>query len=158
MGKVAVAIDLTAIERRELESLARAHKTGQAMARRARIVLAAAAGLENKAICAEVGADANTVSKWRRRFAEHRLDGLLDEPRPGTPRRIGDGEIAETIRLSDSPRRASAEDWVDPPSRARGGVADSQPRVNPPIPPPASWPDPPRSGRPEPRLDWPTRR
>ncbi|HEV7263543.1 MAG TPA: helix-turn-helix domain-containing protein [Falsiroseomonas sp.] len=57
------------------------------MARRARIVLAAAAGLEIKAICGEVGADANTVSKWRRRFATHRLDGLLDEPRPGTPRR-----------------------------------------------------------------------
>ena len=90
MGKVAVAIELSAAERRELDSLARAHKTGQAMARRARIVLAAAAGLENKAICVEVGADANTVSKWRRRFAAHRLDGLLDEPRPGTPRKIGD--------------------------------------------------------------------
>ncbi len=69
MGKAAVAIELAAPERRELESLARAHKTGQAMARRARFVLAAAAGLENKAICTEVGADANTVSKWRRRFA-----------------------------------------------------------------------------------------
>jgi transposase len=100
MGKVAVAIDLSAAERRELESLARAHKTGQAMARRARIVLAAAAGRENKAICVEVGADANTVSKWRRRFAAHRLDGLLDEPRPGTPRQIGDDAIAETVRLT----------------------------------------------------------
>lgn len=80
MGKVAVAIALSAAERRELESLARARarKTGQAMARRARIVLGAAAGLENKAICAEVGADANTVSTWRRRFAADRLDGLLD--------------------------------------------------------------------------------
>jgi FixJ family two-component response regulator len=65
MGKPAVAIELSAVERRELEALARAHKTGQAMARRARIVLAAVAGLENKAICGEVGADANTVSKWR---------------------------------------------------------------------------------------------
>lgn len=63
MGEGAVAIELTSLERRELQSLARAHRTGQAMARRARIVLAAAAGLENKAICTEVGADANTVSK-----------------------------------------------------------------------------------------------
>lgn len=69
MGKAAVAIELTGQERRELESLARAHRTGQAMVRRARIVLTAAAGLENKATCAAVGADANTVSKWRRRFA-----------------------------------------------------------------------------------------
>lgn len=95
-----MAIELTVPERRELESLARAHRTGQAMARRARMVLAAAGGLENKAVCTEVGADANTVSKWRRRFAPHRLDGLLEEPRPGTPRKIGDNEIAETIRLT----------------------------------------------------------
>src|SRR4051795_5680846 len=100
MGKPAIGIELTGAERRELESLARAQKTGQALARRARIVLAAAAGLENKAICVAVGADANTVSKWRRRFAERRLDGLLDEPRPGAPRTIGDEEIAEPIRLT----------------------------------------------------------
>src|SRR5512143_2048815 len=98
MGKAAVAIALSAVERQELESLARAQKTGQAMARRARIVLAAATGLENKAICAALGADANTVGKWRRRFAEHRLDGLLDEPRPGTPRKNGHDQIAEKIR------------------------------------------------------------
>lgn len=111
MGKAAVAIDLSTSERRELESLSRAHKTGQAMARRARIVLAAAAGLENKAICAEVGADANTVSKWRRRFATDRLDGLLDEPRPGTPRKIGDEEIAETIRLTLETTPPGATHW-----------------------------------------------
>ena len=83
MGKAAVAIELIAAELQELQSLARAQKTSQAMARRARIVLAAATRLENKVICAEPGADANTVGKWRRRFAAHRLDGLLDEPRPG---------------------------------------------------------------------------
>ncbi len=84
--------------------------------------------------------------KGRLDALEAQLDEIRDEIR------------GLSIRLSDSPRRASAEDWVDPPSRARGGVAESQPRVNPPIPPPASWPDPPRGGRPEPRLDWPTRR
>jgi transposase len=81
------------------------------MARRARIILAAAGGLENKVICAEVGADANTVSKWRRRFAAHRLDGLLDEPRPGTPRTIGDDAIAETIRLTLEATPAGATHW-----------------------------------------------
>ncbi len=84
--------------------------------------------------------------KGRLDALEAQLDEIRDEIR------------GLSIRLSDSPRRASTEDWVDPPSRARGGVAESQPRVNPPIPPPASWPDPPRGGRPEPRLDWPTRR
>lgn len=111
MGKAAVTIELTEAERRELESLARAQKTGQAMARRARIVLAAAAGLENKAICVDVGADANTVGKWRRRFATDRQDGLIDEPRPGTPRKIGDDEIADTIRLTLEAKPPGATHW-----------------------------------------------
>ena len=98
MGKSAVSIELSAKERHELEGLVRRRKTGQGLARRARIVLAAAEGLENKAIVARTGADANTVGKWRRRFAERRLDGLYDEPRPGTPRQIGDDAIAELVR------------------------------------------------------------
>ena len=81
MGRAAPGIVLSEAERAELESLARAHKTGQAMARRARIVLAAAAGLENKAICVDVGAQSNKVGKWRRHFAALRMDGLYDEPR-----------------------------------------------------------------------------
>ena len=111
MGKPAVAIELSEAERFELRSLARGQKTGQAMARRARIILAAAAGLENKAICVEVGADANTVGKWRRRFAAERLDGLLDEPRPGTPRKIGDDEIADTVRRTLETRPAGETHW-----------------------------------------------
>ena len=97
MGRAAVAITLSEAERRELEGLARRRKTAQGLARRARIVLAASEGLENKAIVERLGADANTVGKWRRRFAERRLDGLYDEPRSGAPRKIGDEQIAEII-------------------------------------------------------------
>jgi transposase len=111
MPKVAVTIELTETERGELESLARAQKTGQALAKRARIVLAAAEGLENKAIVAEVGSDPNTVSKWRRRFSALRLDGIYDEPRPGAPRRIGDDAIAETIRLTLETTPKDATHW-----------------------------------------------
>ena len=76
MGKMAVAIDLTDSERRELGSLASRRRTAQGLAQRARIVLLAAEGVENKNICERV----NTVGKWRRRFAERRMEGLLDEP------------------------------------------------------------------------------
>lgn len=65
-----------------MEGLARRRKTGRDLARRARIVLAAAEGLENKAIVASLGVDANTLGKWRRRFVEPRVEGLYDEPRP----------------------------------------------------------------------------
>lgn len=105
MGKPAVAIRLSARERLELEGLVRRRRTGQGLARRARIVLAAADGLENKAIAERLGVAANTVGQWRRRFAERRLDGLYDEPRPGAPRQIGDDEVAELIRrtLEETP-------------------------------------------------------
>ncbi len=110
-GRVAVSIDLSLFERRELEGLARRRRTAQGLARRARIVLLAAAGLENKRIAVELGTTQDTVGKWRRRFAERRLDGLYDEPRSGTPRRIGDDEIAETVRRTLEETPADATHW-----------------------------------------------
>lgn len=111
-GRVAaVAIDLSAEERRELEGLAQRRRTAQGLARRARIVLLAAEGRQNKMIAAELGADPNTVGKWRRRFAERRLDGLYDEPRPGAPRQIDDDAIAETVRLTLEATPPDATHW-----------------------------------------------
>jgi transposase-like protein len=68
--------------------------------------LHAAEGAENKDISLRVGAAPNTVGKWRRRFAEHRVAGLDDEPRPGAPRQIGDDDVAEVVRqtLDTTPR------------------------------------------------------
>jgi transposase len=106
-----VAIELSADERRELEGLAQRRRTAQGLARRARIVLLAAAGWQNKAIAAELGADPNTVGKWRQRFAERRLDGLFDEPRSGAPRQIGDDAIAETIRRTLEETPPDATHW-----------------------------------------------
>ncbi len=111
MGKAAVAIVLTTAERSELEGLAGRRRTAQGLARRARIVLAAADGRENKAIAQALDADENTVSKWRRRFAAHRIAGLHDEPRCGAPRQIGDDAIAETIRLTLEATPPEATHW-----------------------------------------------
>ena len=84
-------------ERSELEGLARRRKTAQAMAMRARIVLACADGLESKQVAATLDVNQGTVGKWRRRFAEHRLDGLYDESRPGAPRTIDDARIEAVV-------------------------------------------------------------
>jgi transposase len=111
-GRVpAIRIDLSSDERRELEGLAQRRRAAQGLARRARIVLLAAEGRRNKAIGAELCADPNTVGKWRRRFAERRLDGLYDEPRPGAPRQIDDDAIAETIRRTLEETPADATHW-----------------------------------------------
>jgi transposase len=111
MGKPAVQIDLSAGDRAELERLAGRRKTAQGLAVRARIVLAAADGLENKEICRLLDLVPNTVGKWRRRYAEFGIDGLHDEPRPGAPREIGDAEIAETIRLTLESKPEGATHW-----------------------------------------------
>ena len=97
MGGRAVDVGLAETERQELMSLSARRNTGQALALRARIVLACADGTQNKQVAAALDVDVDTVSKWRRRFAEHRIDGLQDEPRSGTPRTIDDARIEATI-------------------------------------------------------------
>ena len=97
MGRELAALELSEAERSELASLVARRNTAQALALRARIVLACAEGGQNKVIAARLGLDRQTVGKWRRRFLEHRLDGLRDEPRSGTPRTIEDARIEAVI-------------------------------------------------------------
>ena len=85
-GRAAVLIELTEAERAELSSRLRRRKVGRGDAVRAEIVLLAADGLSNVAIAVRLGVTRVTVATWRKRFAVRRLDGLLDEPRPGAPR------------------------------------------------------------------------
>jgi transposase len=107
----AVAIVVDERERGELTALTRKHGAPQALAERARIVLAAAAGLNNKEIAAKVGVCAATAGTWRNRFAQSRMDGLYDEPRPGAPREIGDDEVATTIRKTLETLPKGATHW-----------------------------------------------
>jgi len=84
-------------EERAEKALAGRRKTAQALALRARIVLACADGGQNKEVAAKLGVVEVTVGKWRRRFVQDRLDGLRHEPRPGVPRTIDDARIEATI-------------------------------------------------------------
>jgi len=103
-------IDLTEEERHTLEAWLRRRTTAQALAERARIVLACAAGLESNVVIAErLRLNRITVGKWRARFLEKRLEGLLDEPRPGRPREISDADVERVITttLESQPRDAT---------------------------------------------------
>ena len=92
-----VLIELSEDERAQLERWSRRHTSAQALALRSRVVLLAAEGFNNTEIAERLGVYRPMVRKWRGRFAEHRLDGLSDEPRPGKPRKITDEQILESI-------------------------------------------------------------
>ena len=83
-----VEIVLTEEERTTLERYERGRTVSQGLAQRARIVLQCAEGKANQDVAAEVGVTGHTVGKWRRRFAESRLDGLTDTPRPNVHRKL----------------------------------------------------------------------
>jgi transposase len=109
MARHAAEIALEGEEREVLERWARRPKSAQALALRCRIVLAAAEGMQSKEIAARLDCSRHTVGKWRGRFAERRLDGLHDEPRPGQPRKIGDEDVERVIvkTLEESPPGAT---------------------------------------------------
>jgi transposase len=96
-GRPATAVDIDEDDRVVLERWTRRHTASQALALRARIVLAAAEGGANTDIAAQLGCNPATVGKWRRRFSEQGIGGLLDEPRVGRPREIGDDKVEQII-------------------------------------------------------------
>jgi transposase len=97
MGVARGELVLSEAERSELVSLAARRNTAQALALRCRIVLTCADGTMNKDVAARLGVCEVTVGKWRRRYIEHRLDGLRDAPRSGAPRSIEDARIEGVI-------------------------------------------------------------
>jgi transposase len=105
----AVEVVLSGEERDQLEAWARRRNSAQALALRSRIVLAAAEGLKNTEIAERLGVHRQVAAKWRSRFARERLDGLVDEPRPGRPRTVTDAQVDEVITktLEATPRDAT---------------------------------------------------
>jgi transposase len=108
-GRPTAQIVLSDDEREVLERWARRPKSAQALALRCRIVLAAADGATNQEIAAQLRCHPTTVGKWRNRFAELRVDGLHDEPRPGKPRTISDADVERVIvkTLEETPPDAT---------------------------------------------------
>src|SRR4051794_38279323 len=106
---VAAGVVLDDDERAQLERWTRRRTSARALVQRARIVLLAAGGLKNTEIAAELGITRGMAAKWRARFVDHGLDGLIDEPRPGRPRTVTDDKVEEVIvkTLETTPKEAT---------------------------------------------------
>jgi transposase len=110
--KVAVSIVLSAEEREELEKLARGRKIAVRVVERARIVLLAAEGKQNREIAELSGATRRTVGVWRRRFDEKRIAGILkDAPRAGRLRSIGEAVVREIVRKTTQETPVAGTHW-----------------------------------------------
>jgi len=108
-GRPIPELILSAGERETLESWARRPKSAQALALRARMILRCAEGLTNTQVAGQLQVRIATVGKWRQRFVDRRLEGLLDEPRPGAPRKVSDADVerALTMTLESTPKDAT---------------------------------------------------
>ncbi|RZU75933.1 RpiR family transcriptional regulator [Micromonospora kangleipakensis] len=108
-GRPTPPLTLTDEERATLTRWSRRAKTAQVLAMRSRIILACADGGSNTDVATALGVHLSTVGKWRRRFLKLRLDGLIDEPRPGRPPSIGLDRVEEVVvaTLEQTPRNAT---------------------------------------------------
>lgn len=112
-------------EREVLERWARRPKSAQALALRCRIVLAAANGEKSKDIAVRLGCSAQTVGRWRGRFARRGFDGLHDEPRPGKPRQITDSDVERVIVKTLEETPPNATHWSTRSMAAATGMSQS---------------------------------
>jgi len=118
-------LELTSVEREQLERWARRRRSSQALALRSRIVLGCAEGLSNKDVAVRERVAQPTVGKWRSRFVESRLDGLIDEPRPGRPPLISAGQVEDVVVATLESTPANATHWSRSSMAQRSGLSPS---------------------------------
>jgi len=125
MGRTTAELVVTGEEREVLVRWSRRAKSSQALAQRCRIVLGCADGKTNQQVAAELGIWPQTVGKWRRRFLERRLEGLVDEPRPGAPRKITGEQIEQVVVATLERTPAGATHWSRSSMAAESGLSKS---------------------------------
>ena len=111
IGRPKASLILTDDERQTLLAWSRRPTSAQRLALRSRIVLACAEGRSNTEVAAALKITLPTVGKWRQRFLDDRLDGLVDEPRPGAPRTLTDAEVEEVITRTLESKPDNATHW-----------------------------------------------
>jgi transposase len=111
MGRPLPPLSIEPSARAQLVCWSKRPKTGQALAMRARIVLLAGEGLSNTEVARRVSTTLQTAGKWRQRFLDQGVDGLLDEPRPGTPRKLSDEQVERVLTRTLESQPEAATHW-----------------------------------------------
>ena len=125
VGRKLNPLVLSDAEREALEGLVRRRKSAQQAALRARIILRCAEGTASRDVARALGVNEATVCKWRGRFVRKRLDGLQDDPRPGTPRKLSDREVERILTTTLESTPSNATHWSTRDLAKRVGVSQS---------------------------------
>jgi transposase len=124
--RIALAITLSAEQRRQLETWARSRRAPLRLAERARMILLAAEGRENREIARTVGRSRQAVARWRRRFSEHGLAGIeKDAPRPGRKPHISAARVEEIVRKTTQETPPQATHWSTRAMARAAGVSEA---------------------------------
>ena len=110
-GRRLLPLVLNEAEREVLERFVRRRKTAQLLSLRAQMILRCAEGLANREVAQQLRVHEATVCKWRGRFLSKRLDGLQDDPRPGTPRKLSDATVERIVTTTLESTPADATHW-----------------------------------------------
>ena len=110
-GRPIAPVIVTDVERQQLDSMAHRARSAPQLARRARIILGCAAGHANREVARRTRVTPATVGKWRARFQRDRVAGLIDEPRPGTPRTITDAQVEQVVVQTPETTPRGATHW-----------------------------------------------
>jgi transposase len=124
-GRPKALLELSDDEREQLVRWSRRAKSAQALALRSRIVLGCAEGLSNTAVAERERVNQATVGKWRRRFVDARLDGLVDDPRPGRPPSITAAQVEDVVVATLESTPANATHWSRTKMADRSGLSPS---------------------------------
>ena len=124
-GRPKKPLKITDVDRDKLTTMARRPKSAQAMAMRARIVLSCGEGMSNSEVARKLRITGATVGKWRARFRKDGMDGLLDEPRVGAPRKITDRQIEEVVTKTLESMPANSTHWSTRLMAAETGLSQN---------------------------------
>ena len=124
-GRPKKPLEINDEDRDKLQTIARRPKSAQAMALRARIVLSCGEGMSNSQVARKLHVTGATVGKWRERFRKDGMDGLLDEPRVGAPRKIMDRQIEEVVTKTLESMPANGTHWSTRLMAAETGLSQN---------------------------------